>query len=79
VEIIETRAEVGGGGGELGCLICIGGHRLDLNVSDIRHLTLTFVILISEKICRTENCHSDIGRVPISTSESILISDIKIF
>ncbi len=36
------------------------------------------VIPVSEKICPTENCHSYVGSVPISTSESIPISDIKI-
>jgi hypothetical protein len=47
-------------------------------ISDIRHRYLLF--RYRKKICRTENCHSDIGRVPISTSESIPISDIqKIF
>jgi hypothetical protein len=47
-------------------------------ISDIRHRHLLF--RYRKKICRTENCHSDIGRVPISTSESIPISDIqKIF
>jgi hypothetical protein len=47
-------------------------------VSDIRHWHLLF--RYRKRICRTENCHSDIGRVPISTSESIPISDIqKIF
>ncbi len=44
-------------------------------ISDIRHQHLLF--RYRKKICRTENCHSDIGRVPISTSESIPISDIK--
>jgi hypothetical protein len=47
-------------------------------ISDIRHRHLLF--RYRKKICRTENCHSDIKRVPISTSESIPISDIqKIF
>jgi hypothetical protein len=32
---------------------------------------------IGDNICRTENCHYDIGSVPKSTSESIPISDIK--
>jgi hypothetical protein len=44
-------------------------------VSDIRHRHLLF--RYRKKICRTENSHSDIGRVPISTSESIPISDIQ--
>ncbi len=41
-------------------------------ISDIRHRHLLFQY--RKKICRTENCHSDIGRVPILTSESIPIS-----
>jgi hypothetical protein len=44
-------------------------------ISDIRHQHL--LLRYRKKICRTENCHSDIGRVPISTSESIPISDIQ--
>ncbi len=40
-------------------------------ISDIRHRHLLFQY--RKKICGTENCHSDIGRVPISTSESIPI------
>jgi hypothetical protein len=43
-------------------------------ISDIRHRHLFFRYW--RQICRTENCHSDIGSVPISTSESIPISDI---
>jgi hypothetical protein len=59
-------------------LLTIGGYRHRSQCR--RYLTLTSVIPISKKICRTENCHSDIGRVPTSTSESIPISDIhKIF
>jgi hypothetical protein len=47
-------------------------------ISDIRHRHL--LVRYRKKICRNENCHSDIGRVPISTSESIPISNIqKIF
>jgi hypothetical protein len=41
-------------------------------ISDIQHRHLLFGY--RKKICRTENCYSDIGRVPISTSESIPIS-----
>jgi hypothetical protein len=44
-------------------------------ISDIQHRHLLF--RYRTKICRTENCHSDIGRVPISTSVSIPISDIQ--
>ncbi len=44
-------------------------------ISDIRHRHLLF--RYRKKICWTENCHSDTGRVPISTSESIPISDIQ--
>ncbi len=44
-------------------------------ISDIRHRHLLF--RYRRQICRTENCHSDIGSVPISTSELIPISDIK--
>ncbi len=51
---------------------------LPLNIGGHRHRHLLF--RYRKEICRTENCHSDIGRVPISTSESIPISDIqKIF
>ncbi len=47
-------------------------------VDDIRHRHLLFQY--RKKICQTENCHSDIRRVPILTSESIPISIIqKIF
>ncbi len=35
-------------------------------ISDIRHQHLLF--RYRRKICRTENCHSDIGRVPMFTS-----------
>ncbi len=49
-------------------IIIIGGHR---------HQHLLFQH--RKKICWTENCHSDIGRVMISTSESIVISDIKTY
>ncbi len=42
-------------------------------ISDIRHLLLR----CWKKICWTENCHSNIRRVLISTSESTLIFDIK--
>ncbi len=41
-------------------------------ISDIRHRHLLF--RYRKNICRTENCHSNIGRIPISTSESIPIS-----
>jgi hypothetical protein len=51
------------------------GIDIDLNIGDIRHRHLLF--RYRKKICRTENCYSDIGRVPISTSESIPISDIQ--
>jgi hypothetical protein len=44
-------------------------------ISDIRHRHLLF--RYRKKICRSENCNSDIRRVPISTSESIPISDIQ--
>jgi hypothetical protein len=43
-------------------------------ISDIRHRHLLF--RNRRQKCRTENCHSDIGSAPISTSESIPISDI---
>ncbi len=53
------------------------GINIDLNVGDIRHPTLSSDI---GRKYRAENCHSDIGGVPISTSESIPISYIqKIF
>jgi hypothetical protein len=51
---------------------------IDLKVGDIQHPTSTSVTPIWEKICRTENCHSDIGRIQISTTESIPISDTTI-
>ncbi len=38
-------------------------------ISDIRHRHLLF--RYRKRICRTDNCHYDIERVPISTSESI--------
>ncbi len=44
-------------------------------MSDTRHRHLLF--RYRKKICRTENCYSVIGRVPISTSYSIPISAIK--
>jgi hypothetical protein len=44
-------------------------------ISDILHRHLLF--RYRRQICRTENRHSNIESVPISTSESILISDIK--
>jgi hypothetical protein len=44
-------------------------------ISDIRHRHLLF--RYRKNICRTENRHSDVGRVPISTLELIPISDIK--
>jgi hypothetical protein len=40
------------------------GIDIDINVGDIRHRHLLFQY--RKKICLTENCHSDIGRVPIS-------------
>jgi hypothetical protein len=43
-------------------------------ISDIRHRHL--LLRYRRQICRTENCHSDIRSVLISTSESIPISDI---
>jgi hypothetical protein len=47
-------------------------------ISDIRHRHLLF--RYRKKICRTENCRSDIGRILILISEFIPISDIqKIF
>jgi hypothetical protein len=42
-------------------------------ISDIRHRHLLF--RYRRQICRTEKRHSDIGSVPISTSEFIPISD----
>jgi hypothetical protein len=70
--------------GHIGAIIDSYSHRWASTstsisaISDIRHRHLLF--RYRKKICRTENCHSDIGRVPISTSESIPISDIqKIF
>ncbi len=47
------------------------GIDIVLNFGYIRHRHL---FLISEKIFRTGICHSDIGRVPLLTSKSILIS-----
>jgi hypothetical protein len=44
-------------------------------ISDIRHRHLIFQY--RRQICRTEKRHSDIGSVPISTSELIPISDIE--
>jgi hypothetical protein len=41
-------------------------------ISDVRHQYLLF--RYRKKICRTENCHSDIGSVPLSTSEFFPIS-----
>ncbi len=56
------------------------GSDIDLNIGDIRHPTSTSVSPISEENMSDGKCHSDIGRVPISTSESIPMSDIqKIF
>jgi hypothetical protein len=51
------------------------GIDIDLNVGDIRHRHLLF--RYRREICRTENRHSDIGSVPISTSKLIPISDIE--
>jgi hypothetical protein len=69
-----TAGVIGGGGQQK----CSATSTSISAISDIRHRHLLF--RYRKKICRTENCHSDIGRVPISTSESILISDIqKIF
>jgi hypothetical protein len=54
------------------------GIDIDLNVgaiSVIRHRHLLF--RYRRQICRTEERHSDIGSVPISTSELIPISDIE--
>ncbi len=44
-------------------------------ISDIQHRHLLF--RYRSEICRTEKHHSDIGSVPISTSEFIPISDIE--
>jgi hypothetical protein len=44
-------------------------------ISDIRHRHLLF--RYRRQICWTEKRHSDIGSVPISTSEFIPISDIE--
>jgi hypothetical protein len=44
-------------------------------ISDIRLWHLLF--RYRKQICQTENCHSDIRSVPISTSESILMSKEK--
>jgi hypothetical protein len=44
----------------------------------ISDIDIISVIPISEKICRTENCHSDIGNVSISTLKFIPIFDIEI-
>jgi hypothetical protein len=44
-------------------------------ISDIRHRHLFF--RYQRQLCRTEKRHSDIGSVPISTSEFIPISDIE--
>jgi hypothetical protein len=44
-------------------------------ISDIRHRHLLF--RYRRQICWTEKRHSDIGSVPISTSELIPISDIE--
>ncbi len=51
------------------------GIDIDLNVGDIRYGHLLF--RYRRQICRTEKRHSDIGSVPISTSEFIPISDIE--
>ncbi len=53
------------------------GIDIDLNVGDIRHPASTSVTPILEEIYRTENLHSDIGRVPVSTLELIPISISK--
>ncbi len=53
------------------------GIDINLNVGDIRHLKSTSVIRYWRQICWTEKGHSDIGSVAISTSEFILISDVK--
>jgi hypothetical protein len=52
------------------------GINIDLNIGDIRHRHLLF--WYRKKICRMENCHSNIERVPISTSGCIPLSNIKI-
>jgi hypothetical protein len=54
-------------------------HRIDidLNVGDIQHPTSTYVIRYRRQICLTEKRHSNIGSVPISTSELIPISHIE--
>jgi hypothetical protein len=44
-------------------------------ISDVRHRHLLF--RYQKKICRTENCHSDIRIVPISTYKSFPICDIQ--
>jgi hypothetical protein len=49
------------------------GIDIDLNDGEMRHPISTSVILISEE--NMSDCHSDIGRVPILTSESIPISE----
>ncbi len=46
-------------------------------ISDVRHRHLLFRYW--KQICQTKNCHFDFRRVLISTSESILISNIQIF
>jgi hypothetical protein len=51
---------------------CASTLILMLAISDIRHRHLLFRYW--KKICQTENSQSDIGRVPLSTSESIPIS-----
>jgi hypothetical protein len=53
------------------------GIDIDLNVGDIRHPTSTSVIPISETNMSTEKRHSDLGSIPISTSEFIPLSDIE--
>jgi hypothetical protein len=47
-------------------------------MSAISDIDIISVIPISEKICLTENCHSNIGNFSISTLKSIPISDIEI-
>ncbi len=49
------------------------GIDIDLNVGVIRHTTSTSVISIGKKTCRTEKCHSDIGRVRILTTEVVVV------
>ncbi len=51
------------------------GIDIDLNVGDIRHRHPLF--RYQRQICWTEKHHSDIGSVPILTSEFIPISDIE--